>query len=525
MRPTVVIADAIAESGVAALAEHCHVDVAVGVERSELKERIGEAAGLVVRSATTVDRELIEAGSCLRVIGRAGIGVDNIDVAAATERGVLVVNTPTANTISAAEHTMALLLSQARNIARGDQTLRSGLWDRHRFQGVELYGKTLGIVGLGRIGTLVAQRSAVFGMRVIAYDPYVTAERVQQVGVEPVDWETLLGESDFITIHLPKTAETTGLFNKDTLARCKPGVRLVNTSRGGIIDEYALVEAIRTGGVGGAALDVFEVEPLTDSPLFELPQVVLTPHLGASTTEAQDKTGQAVADAVLAALRGELVATAVNLDVGPEVSDEVRGFLPLAELLGRAFGGLSEGLSGRLLVGVHGRLAGHNLQSLKLAVLKGVLQEVTTGPVSYVNAPSLASARGISVDIESSEESDEYVSVIGLTGPDTDESISLAGTVTNKGAILVEVLGYDIELPVSANMLIVRNEDRPGVIGRVGTYLGDRGVNIANMVVGRSSSTGETAIMGLNLDQPLTVVDVDGLRLLDGIEQAQTLRL
>jgi D-3-phosphoglycerate dehydrogenase len=525
VKPVVVVAETIARAGIEALARSCDVDEAVGVDRGELLERVADAEGLIVRSATSVDRELLEAAPRLRVIGRAGIGVDNIDVDAASERGVLVVNAPHANTISAAEHAMALLLSQARRIPEAHASLIAGRWDRKRFQGVELHGKTLGVVGLGKIGTLVAQRALSFGMRLLAYDPFVSTERAGRLGVALVDFDSLIAEADFITIHLPRTKETEGLFDAAAFARIKQGVRIVNTSRGGIIDEAALAEAIASGTVAGAALDVFEHEPLTESPLFERPEVVVTPHLGASTAEAQDKAGTDVADAVASALRGELVLSAVNVDLGREVTDEVRRFLPLAEQLGRAFVGLARGLSDHLVVRAEGRIAAHGLRPVKLAVLKGALEAISNEPVSYVNAPAMARSRGINLDLASSEESVEYVSLLRVSGTVGDREVSLAGTMASKGPMFVEILGHEAELPFSPHVLVIRNSDTPGVIGRVGSYLGEERVNIANMVVGRSPETGEAALMGLNLDQPLAAEQVEALRALDGIEEARYLEL
>jgi D-3-phosphoglycerate dehydrogenase len=523
VKPKVVVAEAIARRGIEALAEVCEVDEAVGLSRSEVLERLGDAVGLIVRSATKVDREMIEAAPMLKVVGRAGIGVDNIDVAAATERGVLVVNAPHANTISAAEHTVALMLAQARNIPRAHSTTVSGTWDRKSFQGVELHGKTLGVIGLGKIGTLVAQRCLAFGMRLIAHDPFVSDDRARRLGVELVPLDELFPQADFITIHLPRTKETEGLIGADTLARCKPGVRIVNTSRGGSIDEEALAAAIAAGTVAGAALDVFATEPLMESPLFDAPQVVVTPHLGASTAEAQDKAGIDTAEAVATALRGELVLSAVNIEMGRDISEEVTSFLPVAERLGAAYVGLAGGMSGRIVLRAEGRIANHELRPLKLALLKGALSGFSTEPVSYVNAPGIAAHHGLMVDIEASEESEEYVSVVRVFGDDSD--VSLAGTLSRQGPIIVEIGGHDVELPFSAHVLIVRNSDIPGVIGRVGTYLGDRGVNIANMVVGRSRVTGEAAMMGLNVDQPLTPEQVGGFRDLAGIVEAHYLDL
>lgn len=522
-KPKVVVAESLSESGIRALGEACEIELLIGADRARLIEALADAAGLVVRSATQVDRELLEAAPQLRVVGRAGVGVDNIDVAAATSRGVLVVNAPHANTISAAEHAMALILSQARNVPRAHAALTSGSWDRKSFSGVELYGKTLGVMGMGKIGTMVAQRCLAFGMSVVAYDPFVSEDRARRFGVELVDLDGLLERSDFISVHLPKTKDTEGLLGKENLARCKPGVRIVNTSRGGIIDEEALAEAIRSGHVGGAGLDVFAIEPMTDSPLFDLPQVVVTPHLGASTAEAQDKAGTDVADAVAAALRGELVLSAVNVDLGRDVSDEVRAFLPVAESLGRVFVALGEGLSGRLLIRAEGKIAGHELKPLRLAVLKGALSAVSTEPVSYVNAGAIAAERGIVVEMESSEESEEYVSLLRVS--DVGRNVSLSGTLARKGPMMVEILGHDVELPFSRHVLIMRNADTPGVIGRMGTYLGSIGVNIANMVVGRSRTTDEAAMMGLNVDQALTAEQVEGLRRVDGIIEARSIDL
>jgi D-3-phosphoglycerate dehydrogenase / 2-oxoglutarate reductase len=360
-------------------------------------------------------------------------------------------------------------------------------------------------------------------MAVVAYDPFVSSDRARRIDVELVDLGDLFAMADFITIHLPKTKETEGLLGKESLARCKAGVRIVNTSRGGIIDEEALAEGIRAGRVAGAALDVFAAEPLTDSPLFDLPQVVVTPHLGASTAEAQDKAGTDTAEAVAAALRGELVLSAVNIDLGRDVSEEVKAFLPLAERLGSAYVGLAHGMSGRVVLQVGGKLAGHELRPLKLALLKGALSGFSSEPVSYVNAPSIAEERGISVDLEASDLSPEYVSMLRISNGDA--SISLGGTISRNRPIMVEILGHDVELPFSDHVLIVRNEDIPGVIGRVGSYLGNLGVNIANMVVGRSIVTGQAAMMGLNVDQPLSDDQLEGLRALGGIEVARYLDL
>jgi D-3-phosphoglycerate dehydrogenase len=521
VKPKVVVAEPLAQAGIDALATSAEVIDGTGWDRPALLAGLAEAEGLVVRSATKVDAEMIASGPRLRVIGRAGIGVDNIDLEAATKAGVLVVNAPEANTISAAEHAIALMLAQARHIPQADARTRSGVWDRKSFQGVELFGKTLGVVGLGRVGTLVAQRLAAFGVKVIAYDPFISRDRARRVGVELVDLDEVLEKADFITVHLPLTPDTDGLLGKDNLAKCKRGVRIVNTSRGGIIDELALVEAVRSGHVGGAALDVFSSEPLTESPLFELPQVVLTPHLGASTVEAQDKAGTHVAEAVAAALRGDLVLSAVNIDLGREVAEEVREYLPVAEQLGRVFIGLAGATSDQIRVSAAGRLGSVEVRPLGLAVLKGGLGAVTTQAVSYVNVLKLAEEKGIQLVIESTEHSPEYVSMLTVSGKVGEQEISVAATQSRKGPMLIEILSHDVELPISRHLLIVRNADIPGMIGRVGQFLGDIGVNIANMVVGRSRVTNDAAMMGLNLDQPLTDDQVAKLRSVPGVQEAR----
>ncbi len=520
-KPKVVVAETIADAGLAALVEHCDVDVAVGADRSELTERLADAAGLIVRSATKVDRDLLAGAPELKVVGRAGIGVDNIDVVAATEAGVLVVNAPDANTISAAEHTLALLLAQARRVAEADRSMRAGQWERSKFQGVELYDKTLGVVGLGRIGTLVAERARAFGMRVMAYDPYVAEDRVRQIGAEPAaDLGGLLALADFLTVHLPRTRDTEGLLGEEAFALMKDGVRIVNTSRGGIVDEQALADAVRSGRVAGAALDVFAEEPLPDSPLRDLPQVVLTPHLGASTREAQAKAGVAVAKAVAAALRGELVRSAVNLDIGSGLDEAAHAYLDLAASLGAILTGFSRGLPEVVTIRLEGEVAANPVRPFTLSMLKGALTRVAEN-VSFVNVQSLAQAHGMRWSEEASIDSATYLSVVRIFGTVGGKERSFSATVTDrKGPVLTEVGGYDIELPITRYLLVVRNDDVPGVIGRLGTFLGAQRVNIANMAVGRQASTGR-AMMGLNLDDPLGDDQVQGLLALEGIADAR----
>jgi D-3-phosphoglycerate dehydrogenase len=519
--PNVIIAEPIADEGLDALEGTAQVVDLVGADRNAILAAIPEAAAIIVRSATKVDREMIEAGTRLTVIGRAGIGTDNIDVDAATEHGIMVVNAPNANTISAAEHTMALILAQARHVARADRSLRERRWERSSFQGMELHGKTLGILGLGKIGTLVAQRASAFGMRIVAYDPFVSTDRARRLGVAMLPLEEVLAVADVLTIHLPRTPQTEHLIDAGTIATMKDGVRIVNVARGGIVDEAALADAIRSGKVAGAAIDVFATEPTTDSPLFDVPEVIVTPHLGASTVEAQGKAGVAVAEAVAQALRGELVPSAVNLDLGPSVSSSAKPFIGLAEQLGKIYTALAKGLPSELTVTVRGEIAEESIKPIALSALKGALTASSDTPVSYVNAPFLAEARGMSVVEESQLDVEDYQSVVRLSGEVNGRRRTVAGTyMARKGAVLVGLDGYAIEVPLTDHMLLIRNEDVPGCIGRVGTYLGDIDNNIADMVVGRSPD-GAAAMMGIALDSPLTPDQLEGLLALDGIAAAR----
>jgi D-3-phosphoglycerate dehydrogenase len=493
----VLVSEKLAERGLELLRAAGHeVDVRLDMTPDQLIEAIERADALIVRSATDVTDGVLAAASDLVVVGRAGIGLDNVDVEAATRRGVMVVNAPQSNILSAAEHAMALLLSQARNVPQAHADLVAGKWARAKWEGVELHGKTLGVVGLGRIGALVAQRALAFGMRLCAYDPYVAPERARQMGVELLTLEELMAESDFVTIHLPKTPETVGLVGADVLAKAKPGIRIVNAARGGILDEEALLDALRSGQVGGAALDVFSSEPCTDSPLFELPNVVVTPHLGASTHEAQDKAGVTIAEQVNLALAGDFVPFAVNV-AATEVSELVRPFLALAEQLGRAFACLNDGIPDRLEVEYQGGLAGANTAILTLAVLKGVFAAGTEEPVSYVNAPQLADERGLEVREASIATTRDYVNLMTLRSGEHSLAGTLSGPRSEPRIVMVD--DHVVEVPPAEHMLVVRNDDRPGMIGVVGTALGEAGVSISSMAVG-PSRTGNTALMVLSTE-------------------------
>ncbi len=508
----ILVTEELSPRGIEMMAAAGHdVDVRLELSLDDLIGVIDGAAALIVRSATKVDDAVLAAGRDLVVVGRAGVGLDNVDVAAATRRGVMVVNAPESNIISAAEHAMALLLALARNIPQAHAALVAGRWERSRYAGVELYGKSLGIVGLGRIGTLVAERAKSFGMQLLAYDPYLAPDRAKRLGVELTSLEDLVARADFVTIHLPKTAETLGLFNKDLLAHAKPGLRIINAARGGIVDEDALAEAIRSGTVAGAALDVFSTEPTTASPLFELDSVVVTPHLGASTSEAQDKAGEQIAEQVLLALAGDFVPYAVNIEA-KAVSDTVRPYVGIAEFLGHFLTGLESGLPSELTIEYRGELAGEEVGLLGLAVLKGVFFASSDEPVSYVNAPRLADARGLVVREVHTTSSPDRVNVMRVSS----KKHAVAGAIVAGAARIVEVDDHDVEIPPADVMIVVRNDDRPGVIGAVGTIIGDAGVNIANMAVGQTPGAG-TALIVLSTDSVVTAPVLAQLRGAQGI--------
>jgi D-3-phosphoglycerate dehydrogenase / 2-oxoglutarate reductase len=518
----VLVTEQLAQRGLDLLREAGHeVDESLGLGPDELLAAVAGAQALIIRSATTVTAEVLAAGTDLVVVGRAGIGLDNVDVPAATARGVMVVNAPQSNILSAAEQAMALLLAQARNIPQAHAALVAGKWERSKWEGVELYGKTLGVIGLGRVGALVAQRALAFGMRLVAYDPFISADRAKQMGVELVDLGELVEESDFVTVHLPKTPDTMGLIGKDLLARAKPGLRIVNTARGGIVDEEALAEAIRSGRVQGAGLDVFAKEPTTESPLFELPSVVVSPHLGASTTEAQDKAGVTIAEQVILALDGDFVPFAVNVDAA-DVSETVRPFMGLAEQLGRILACQNDGLPGTLEVEYQGGLAGAGTDILTLSLLKGVFAAVTEDPVSYVNARQIAAERGLEVREISTVTAHDFVNLITVRGG----GHSVAGTLTGprSEAHIVMMDDHAVEVPPAPHMLVVRNDDRPGVIGVVGTVLGEAQVSISSMAVG-PSATGQTALMVLSTDRKVSDDALSRLRQDSGISDVHTLEL
>jgi D-3-phosphoglycerate dehydrogenase len=509
----VLVSEKIAEKGLDVLRAAGHeVDVRLDLTPETLVEAVRGAQALIIRSATTVTPEVLDAGTDLVVVGRAGIGLDNVDVGHATARGVMVVNAPQSNILSAAEQTMALLLAQARNIPQAHSALVQGRWERSRWEGVELADKTLAVVGLGRIGKLVAQRAMAFGMRIIAHDPFVAPERAQAMNIELVTLDEVAAQADFLTLHVAKTPETVGLIGRGFLAKARPSLRVINVSRGGIVDEEALADAIREGRIAGAALDVFASEPTTESPLFDLPQVVVTPHLGASTQEAQEKAGDTIAEQVALALAGEFVPFAVNV-AAAEASETVRPFLNVAEQLGALFAGLSPDLPDQVEIEYQGELAGYDTRILTLSVLKGMFS-LTTDQVSYVNAPQVAAERGVTYAESATSSTVDWINLISVSGGDHQ----IAGTLVGLKAEprLVQIDGHTVDVPPSGHLLVVNNDDRPGVIGRVGTVLGDAGVNIADMDVGRSVGAAG-ALMVISVSEAPSADVVERLRSADGV--------
>ncbi|AKE41040.1 D-3-phosphoglycerate dehydrogenase [Corynebacterium kutscheri] len=504
-RPVVLIADKLAQSTVDALGDAVEVQWVDGSNRVELLGAVPEADALLVRSATTVDAEVLAAAAKLKIIGRAGVGLDNVDIAAATARGVMVVNAPTSNIHSACEHAISLLLATARQIPAADASLRERQWKRSHFLGVEIFGKTIGIVGFGHIGQLFAQRLAAFETEIIAFDPYANPARAGQLGVELVELEELMARADFVTIHLPKTKETTHMFNAELLAQAKPGQIIINAARGGLVDEQALAEAIISGRIRGAGFDVFETEPCTDSPLFNLPEVVVTPHLGASTLEAQDRAGTDVASSVLKALAGEFVADAVNVS-GGRVGEEVARWLDLVRKLGLVAGRLLGAAPVALEVEARGELSTEDIESLGLSALRGLFSGFVEESVTFVNAPRIAEERGVELTVSSTSESVTHrsvveVKVIGSEG----ETISVVGALTGLERVekVVRINGRGVDLRATGRNLFFEYTDVPGALGVVGSELGNANINIEAAALTQAIK-GDHAILILRVEREVS---------------------
>jgi len=526
--PKVLVADPIAPEGIEILKTVAEVDVKTELSKDELAAVIGDYDALAVRSETKVTAEIIARANKLKIIGRAGVGVDNIDVEAATNRGILVVNSPEGNTLAAAELTVAMLLALARNIAPADQSLRGGKWDRKKYMGSEVYGKTLGVVGLGKIGREVVSRLQAFGMSVLGYDPYLKPEQAEALGIKLVDLDTLYKESDYISVHTPKTKETTGMINAEKLALMKPTVRLINCARGGIIDEAALADAARSGRIAGAAVDVFTTEPApADNPLLGVPNILTTPHLGASTEEAQVNVALDIAEQIVEVLNGKPARAAVNMpSVSADMLARLQPYLTLAEKIGSLHAQLTSSPISEVEVVYAGDFESLPTVHLTRAVLKGLLEPIVPESVNYVNAPALAAARGIKITESRTGASGEgggCVLTVRKRGGSHDREI--CGTVLSRDNIrILYIDGYRVDIRPSGPMLVTQHTDRPGVIGKVGTLIGEAGINIAGMHVGRESE-GQGALMVLKLDTPTPDVLLDQIRRVDGMETVRLVQL
>ena len=511
-KPVVLIAEELSPATLDALGPDFEIRNCDGADRSELLAALTKGVdAILIRSATKMDSEAIAAATGLKVIARAGVGLDNVDIPAATAAGVMVVNAPTSNIVSAAELAIALLLASARNVSQAHATLRDGKWARSKYTGAELYEKKLGVIGFGRIGQLVAQRMAAFGMEILAYDPYLQPARAAQLNARLVTLDEILAESDFITIHLPKTKETANLINSEALKKVKPTVRIINAARGGVLDESALYDAIKEGRVAGAGLDVFATEPCTDSPLFALDQVVATPHLGASTDEAQERAGIAVAVSVRKALAGELVPDAVNVK-GGAIDEAIRPSLPLVEKLAQVATALADELPVSIDVKVFGDISVHDCSVLATSALKGALVATGAETVTYVNAPNIAHERGLSSSVATDRESPEYRSMISLHAAFSDgQSITVSGTLMGIKMVekIISIDNFDLDLAPADYLLFLKYTDRPGVVGTVGNSLGKAGINIASMQVARDKAGGE-ALMAITVDSaiPADIVEI-----------------
>jgi D-3-phosphoglycerate dehydrogenase len=526
-KPVVLIAEELSSATLDALGPDFEVRNCDGANRAELLAALGAGVDAVlIRSATKMDGEAIAAAKGLKVIARAGVGLDNVDIPAATAAGVMVVNAPTSNIVSAAELAISLLLASARFISPAHAALKAGKWARSKYTGAELFEKNLGVVGFGRIGQLVAHRMQAFGMNVIAYDPYLQPAKAAQLGVELVELDDLLKRSDFITIHLPKTKETANLIGVEALKKVKKEVRIINAARGGVLDEAALYDAIVEGRVAGAGLDVYVTEPCTDSPLFQLDQVVATPHLGASTDEAQERAGIAVAVSVRKALAGELVPDAVNVK-GGAIHDEIRPSLPLVEKMAQLATAIAGETPVSMEITVKGDISGHDSSVLAISALKGALVASGCEDVTYVNAPGLAAERGVTSNVTTTPDSPEYRSMISLHAAlSNGKSIKVDGTLMGirKVEKIIAIDNFDLDLPPTDNLLFLRYADKPGVVGAVGNALGNAKINIAGMQVARESAGG-SALMAITVDSPVSDVVAEAVKKETGAELVRSVTL
>jgi D-3-phosphoglycerate dehydrogenase len=524
MAPKVLISDELSPAAIEVFKERgIDVDVKVGLSKEELAEIIGDYDGLAVRSATKVTEKVIRAGKRLKVVGRAGIGVDNIDTRAATARGIIVMNTPYGNSITTAEHAISLMLALARHIPQADRSTKAGKWEKSKFMGVELFGKTLGIIGCGNIGSIVADRAIGLKMRVIAYDPFLSPERAVEIGVEKVEFDQLLQRADFITLHTPLTERTRNIINAEALAKMKPTARIINCARGGLIDETALYEALKSGRIAGAALDVFEVEPARENPLFELDNVICTPHLGASTTEAQEKVALQIAEQMSDYLLKGAISNAVNFpNITAEEAPKLTPYIKLAEQLGSFAGQLTETRLKHVRIEYTGEIAEMNTRALTAAMLAGLLRPQLTD-VNMVSAPAMARERGLVVEEVKRGEEGAYQTYVRLIVETERGERSVAGTVFSDGRPrIIQIKGIGLEAELSPHMLYITNQDKPGFIGRFGTLMGEAGVNIATLNLGRDKPGGD-AICLVALDEPVSDEILAKVRALPMVKRAHRL--
>ncbi len=516
----ILVSDPISDQGIEILKKEFDVDIATGLPPAELIKRIGNYEALIVRSETQVTKDVINAGKKLKIIGRAGVGVDNIDVNTATERGIIVVNAPEGNTISAAEHTIAMMMAMSRNIPQANASLKSKKWDRKKFMGVEVRGKVLGVVGLGRIGAEVAKRAQGMEMIILAYDPFISQERAAELGVELTTVEDIVRRADYITVHTPLTKETKDLIGSKEFAIAKKGVRIINCARGGIINEEALAEAVKAGIVSSAAIDVFVKEPPFDSPLIELDRVIMTPHLGASTEEAQINVAVSVAEQIVNALKGLPVKNAINMPyVKPDVMQIIEPYLPLAEKMGK-LGTQLMGNYEKVEITYSGEIADKNLAPITLALLKGLLEPVLGSAVNYVNAPTIAKERKIKVVESKSKTAEGYPSQISVRLSKKDEEKIVSGSIIGKEPRIIQIDSYRVDVVPTGYMIVAKHEDHPNIIGPCCMILGKNNINIAGMQVGRIKMGGE-AIMVLNVDSEVDDMILDEIRSVDGIIDAK----
>jgi D-3-phosphoglycerate dehydrogenase len=523
-KPKVLISDKMDPNAARIFEERgCDVDVKPGMTPDELKAVIGQYDGLAIRSATKVTKDILDAATNLKVIGRAGIGVDNVDIPAASAKGVVVMNTPFGNSITTAEHAIALIFALARQLPEANERTQKGEWPKNAFMGVEVTGKTLGLIGAGNIGSIVASRALGLKMKVIAYDPFLTPERALELGIEKADLDTLLAKADFITLHTPLTEQTRNILSRENLAKTKKGVRIVNCARGGLVDEAALKEALESGHVAGAALDVFETEPAKDSPLFGAPNFICTPHLGASTTEAQVNVALQVAEQMSDYLVNGGVTNALNMpSLSAEEAPKLKPYMALAEKLGSLVGQLAHGNLDKISIEVEGAAAQLNPKPITGAVLAGLMKNYSD-TVNMVNAPFLARERGLDVREVRHDREGIYHTLVRVTVATSQGDRSVAGTLFGNGSPrLVEIFGIGIEADLEGNMLYIVNRDAPGFIGRIGSLLGEEGINIGTFHLGRREAGGE-AVLLLSVDQPIPPTVIERAEKLEGVKLVKAL--